>query len=219
MGEVLKTCRCPICGKVAPIGKYRPFCSKRCADIDLGNWFNELYRVEAEEIDDQDIEALEELASRPDDDEDGKVKGRAFIGRKVRRFSLCRPKLWSRKTKKEPELRSGKANCARSEAGYKKTPSLRDGVFLLKLPFIPVLCIPETMEVRRINVVAVLDGKAEFVFCLPAGEALIVDRFLPTVYQLVRSRKVRNRRPVPENHSSACRRHNAPVQIRRLLTW
>lgn len=34
--------------------------------------FNESYRVEAEEIDDQDIEALEELASRPDDDEDGK---------------------------------------------------------------------------------------------------------------------------------------------------
>ena len=74
MGEVLKTCRCPICGKVAPVGKYRPFCSKRCADIDLGNWFNESYRVEAEEIDDQDIEALEELASRPDDDEDHRHK-------------------------------------------------------------------------------------------------------------------------------------------------
>ena len=67
-GEVLKPCRCPICGKVVPLGKYRPFCSKRCADIDLGNWFDESYRVEAEEIDDQDIEALEELISRDDED-------------------------------------------------------------------------------------------------------------------------------------------------------
>ena len=72
MSNVVKTYKCPICHKIAPENKYKPFCSKRCADIDLGNWFNESYRVETEEIDDQDIEALEELASRPDDDEDGK---------------------------------------------------------------------------------------------------------------------------------------------------
>ncbi len=60
MGEVVKTCKCPICGKVVPVGKYRPFCSKRCADIDLGNWFNESYRVEAED----DIESEE---TREDD--------------------------------------------------------------------------------------------------------------------------------------------------------
>lgn len=70
MGEVVKTCRCPICGKVTPVGKYRPFCSKRCADIDLGDWFNESYRVEAEEIDDEDIEAMEELV-RADSDTNG----------------------------------------------------------------------------------------------------------------------------------------------------
>ena len=29
--------------------KYRPFCSKRCADIDLGNWFVEKYVVEGHE--------------------------------------------------------------------------------------------------------------------------------------------------------------------------
>ena len=40
--------------------KYRPFCSKRCADIDLGNWFNEKYRVEAVEIDEEDIKQLNE---------------------------------------------------------------------------------------------------------------------------------------------------------------
>lgn len=36
--------RCPICDK-DPDKTYRPFCSKRCADVDLGKWFNESYRV------------------------------------------------------------------------------------------------------------------------------------------------------------------------------
>jgi endogenous inhibitor of DNA gyrase (YacG/DUF329 family) len=39
---------CPICGK--PVAeRYRPFCSRRCADIDLGRWFSESYRVPAGE--------------------------------------------------------------------------------------------------------------------------------------------------------------------------
>jgi len=40
--------QCPVCGKPAD-EKYRPFCSKRCADIDLGRWLKESYRVPAEE--------------------------------------------------------------------------------------------------------------------------------------------------------------------------
>ena len=36
---------CPTCGKPGAAG-YRPFCSKRCADIDLGRWLKESYRVE-----------------------------------------------------------------------------------------------------------------------------------------------------------------------------
>lgn len=48
--------------------KYRPFCSKRCADIDLGNWFNEKYRFEAAEIDEEDLQQLEEAADKSDDD-------------------------------------------------------------------------------------------------------------------------------------------------------
>ena len=39
---------CPMCGK-RRIQKFRPFCSKRCADLDLGRWFNEDYRVPEEE--------------------------------------------------------------------------------------------------------------------------------------------------------------------------
>ena len=35
---------CPICRKPAE-EKYRPFCSKRCADADLGRWFSEDYRI------------------------------------------------------------------------------------------------------------------------------------------------------------------------------
>jgi uncharacterized protein len=42
---------CPICGKPTDAG-YRPFCSRRCADVDLGRWFSESYRVPAEETED-----------------------------------------------------------------------------------------------------------------------------------------------------------------------
>ncbi len=40
--------KCPICGKPADPG-YKPFCRKRCADIDLGRWLKEGYRVPTEE--------------------------------------------------------------------------------------------------------------------------------------------------------------------------
>ncbi|MCE2564890.1 DNA gyrase inhibitor YacG [Komagataeibacter sp. FNDCF1] len=35
---------CPICGQAAQ-QRYRPFCSRRCADVDLGRWFSGQYRV------------------------------------------------------------------------------------------------------------------------------------------------------------------------------
>ncbi|MFC3050575.1 DNA gyrase inhibitor YacG [Kordiimonas pumila] len=34
--------KCPECSKPTEQA-YRPFCSKRCADLDLGRWFNEDY--------------------------------------------------------------------------------------------------------------------------------------------------------------------------------
>jgi hypothetical protein len=43
-----KAGRCPICGHPRS-EKHRPFCSKRCAEIDLGRWLKETYRVETEE--------------------------------------------------------------------------------------------------------------------------------------------------------------------------
>ena len=39
---------CPICAKPAE-SKYTPFCSARCADVDLHRWLNESYRAPAVE--------------------------------------------------------------------------------------------------------------------------------------------------------------------------
>ena len=41
--------KCPICKQELTDMKYRPFCSKRCADVDLGNWLVEKYVVEGQE--------------------------------------------------------------------------------------------------------------------------------------------------------------------------
>jgi endogenous inhibitor of DNA gyrase (YacG/DUF329 family) len=39
---------CPICGKPS-LQKYHPFCSARCADVDLHRWLGGRYAVPAEE--------------------------------------------------------------------------------------------------------------------------------------------------------------------------
>jgi endogenous inhibitor of DNA gyrase (YacG/DUF329 family) len=39
---------CPICGKQTAPGS-GAFCSKRCADIDLGRWLKGIYRVPTNE--------------------------------------------------------------------------------------------------------------------------------------------------------------------------
>ena len=44
--KVVKVHKCPICSKLTDNYEYRPFCSKRCSDIDLGNWFTESYIIE-----------------------------------------------------------------------------------------------------------------------------------------------------------------------------
>lgn len=53
------TAVCPICGK-ATAQQYRPFCSKRCADVDLHRWLGEGYAIPAAEPPD-----LEEAAPGP----------------------------------------------------------------------------------------------------------------------------------------------------------
>jgi endogenous inhibitor of DNA gyrase (YacG/DUF329 family) len=38
--------KCPICGKPA-VDQFKPFCSKRCADVDLNRWLTGNYVIPA----------------------------------------------------------------------------------------------------------------------------------------------------------------------------
>ncbi len=46
---------CPICGRPATPA-YRPFCTRRCADVDLNRWLSGAYAI-----------PVEEAAAAPDD--------------------------------------------------------------------------------------------------------------------------------------------------------
>jgi len=43
-----KPAKCPQCGSPVAM-EYRPFCSRRCADVDLGNWLGGVYAVASDE--------------------------------------------------------------------------------------------------------------------------------------------------------------------------
>ncbi|HEY0031719.1 MAG TPA: DNA gyrase inhibitor YacG [Devosia sp.] len=52
-----ETKKCPICGRPA-VEAFKPFCSKRCADVDLNRWLTGAYVIPArddEPRDDEDI--------------------------------------------------------------------------------------------------------------------------------------------------------------------
>jgi uncharacterized protein len=49
----VQTPACPICGKPR-LQQFRPFCSKRCADVDLNRWLKGVYAVPVTETDDED---------------------------------------------------------------------------------------------------------------------------------------------------------------------
>ena len=42
--------KCPICGKPTR-PEFKPFCSKRCADVDLNRWLSGTYAIPAVEND------------------------------------------------------------------------------------------------------------------------------------------------------------------------
>ncbi|WP_298837463.1 DNA gyrase inhibitor YacG [uncultured Roseobacter sp.] len=54
---------CPMCGRPTE-EKVRPFCSKRCADLDLARWFNGSYAVPSDDLNDTDelLDALDEAS-------------------------------------------------------------------------------------------------------------------------------------------------------------
>jgi uncharacterized protein len=53
---------CPICGKPA-VEKLRPFCSRRCANVDLNRWLSGVYAVPVKQDEDED----EMLSDKPRD--------------------------------------------------------------------------------------------------------------------------------------------------------
>ncbi|TPW33680.1 DNA gyrase inhibitor YacG [Oecophyllibacter saccharovorans] len=55
---------CPICGKNPPTHDMRPFCSKHCADVDLGRWFGGRYGVASEDQEGAAEATLQEISRR-----------------------------------------------------------------------------------------------------------------------------------------------------------
>ena len=52
---------CPTCGKKVEwteANRFRPFCSERCRQIDLGAWAEEKYTVLVVELDESEIDEL-----------------------------------------------------------------------------------------------------------------------------------------------------------------
>ena len=62
--------KCPVCKKRS-VAQYRPFCSSRCADIDLSKWLNGNYSVPILEMSEADLDELESA-----------VNGKEFLERK-----------------------------------------------------------------------------------------------------------------------------------------
>jgi endogenous inhibitor of DNA gyrase (YacG/DUF329 family) len=65
--------RCPTCAaSVAQGGAWRPFCSERCKNVDLGAWLLGHYRIPAAPDPDADPDAgfvpPDEPGSKPDDE-------------------------------------------------------------------------------------------------------------------------------------------------------
>ncbi len=57
---------CPICEK-ATEPDYKPFCSKRCADLDLAKWLNGSYALPSNDPDDAEalFDAMEQAIEAP----------------------------------------------------------------------------------------------------------------------------------------------------------
>jgi len=54
---------CPIC-KRETLAEFRPFCSKRCADIDLAKWLTGAYAIPSEDPPEDDEPAAAPARSR-----------------------------------------------------------------------------------------------------------------------------------------------------------
>ena len=64
-----KPLRCPICKKAA-VEEYRPFCSRRCADIDLAKWLGGSYAIAGREEDEGDDPEGKVPSQRPNGEDE-----------------------------------------------------------------------------------------------------------------------------------------------------
>ncbi|MGR3495611.1 DNA gyrase inhibitor YacG [Citreimonas sp.] len=57
---------CPVCKRKSDAA-YRPFCSKRCADVDLAKWMSGSYAIPSDDPEDLDAaeRALEQQQRKP----------------------------------------------------------------------------------------------------------------------------------------------------------
>jgi endogenous inhibitor of DNA gyrase (YacG/DUF329 family) len=53
--KTVRLASCPICGKPVDTA-FKPFCSKRCADVDLNRWLSGVYAVPVKDDEDEDGE-------------------------------------------------------------------------------------------------------------------------------------------------------------------
>ncbi|GFD77738.1 hypothetical protein KUL118_06000 [Tenacibaculum sp. KUL118] len=74
--ESIMEVKCPICAKQvvwAPTSEYRPFCSKKCQLIDLGEWAAEDRKIAGKPAEDAtpkhiDVEEIEAMLAQQSDD-------------------------------------------------------------------------------------------------------------------------------------------------------
>lgn len=54
---------CPNCKKRFNyyVSDFRPFCTERCRDIDMGHWLSESYTVPVEKLNEDELETLNKL--------------------------------------------------------------------------------------------------------------------------------------------------------------
>lgn len=64
--------KCPECKKKFEyyLSEFRPFCSERCKQIDMGHWFSESYEIKGRDysVYIEDPEKLEEMLKKQNED-------------------------------------------------------------------------------------------------------------------------------------------------------
>jgi len=72
---MVRVVKCPACGKEVrwtPENRFRPFCSARCRQIDLGAWAAEKYRIDGA---DDELRTRDAAQVDPSSDKTGRSQG------------------------------------------------------------------------------------------------------------------------------------------------